>query len=177
MYQTISDLLQHHDHVVLKDKDNDYFIFSKYRDEDGDFRNSSWYKTLQQAKQHIGAFTGYIKEDIERFSKVNNWQIIDAYSEHNEPFKIGQKVRVRQEAKEMLDKWGGRNNFIGEYLGQVGKVTGFGIGYYQIKFNDNTIWDFSHDCLSAWLGVEEQLQDNEIIITEDMVGKKIKIIK
>lgn len=92
--------------VVVKRKDNQYCVFSPLKDNFGDFRCSGFEPDIKGAKVDIGKYMGLVKGSIEDLSEEDNWQIVETYYLPLQPFKVGDRVRVRENAKEECEKWG-----------------------------------------------------------------------
>jgi len=163
-YETLTKVLSTKHRVVVKNKDNNYQVFSCETDDSGDFRRSSWCDTEEEAKQWIGYCGGYIEEDINNRAKRDNWQIVKAYDlEHEEEFKEGEKAQVIDEKS--------------EYYGEILEIGDCRNGKYML-IKDN-------GCLTGLLLVSQlsypfKTEETEELTMEEVckeLGRTIKIKK
>ena len=105
-YEQLERQLKTKGHVVVKDKEGEYCVFSHFKDEDGLYRNSGWCTTIKRVKELIGNTSGYSEKDINKIAKVNNWNIVEVFEMPLERFEAGDKVLVGENAKEECEKYG-----------------------------------------------------------------------
>lgn len=115
-YQNLLFLLDHGIPCVVKDKDGDYQYFSCSKDIYGSYRRSGWCKTIEGAKQYIGNCYGYSIENL--IKSCSSWTLVEQCYDLPEPLPVGTKVRVRNNAEEIMKKCGW--NFIDEKKGYCG---------------------------------------------------------
>jgi len=100
-FEQIELLLKHGLHVSVKDKDEEYLTISPVKDKNGDYRTSSWYQTLVEAKQNIGEIDSY--DNLEE--ACEDWTEITPFHLDFEPYPVGMKVKVitTGEVREIID--------------------------------------------------------------------------
>ena len=81
-------------YVVVRNEYNEYCIFSPHKDIEGDYRRSSWEKTIKGARENIGSQYGISEDGLNRLSKKYNWAIHEIYTPEYEIFKVGDEVCV-----------------------------------------------------------------------------------
>lgn len=84
------------------------FIIFSTKDRDGNLRNSSWYSSIEEAKNSIGYWSGPTQDNILEVAKLNNWKIIDTIHPTElmgAGLEPGQKVRIKKNAKEECEKF------------------------------------------------------------------------
>ena len=115
-------------YVPVKREDGQFQVISPVKDEDGDYRHSSWMRTLEGAKQRIGCWGGYPKEDLEKY--IKDWEILTPFRLKEEPFKIGDKVQLLESIKEN-DNWDIYKNSFKDMIGEIKDVWNdiFGLKY------------------------------------------------
>jgi len=86
-FEKITTYLKHGIHVGVKNAGGDYRTISPTKDEDGDYRISDLYDTLEAAKQYIGEASGYI--NLEHVCK--DWSNITPFHLDFELYPIGMK--------------------------------------------------------------------------------------
>ena len=89
-FEQIELLLKHGLHVSVKDKDEEYLTISPVKDKNGEYRTSSWYQTLVEAKENIG--------ESDRFANLEEackeWSEITPFHLDFETYPVGMKVKV-----------------------------------------------------------------------------------
>lgn len=94
---------------VVKDKDDDYQVFST-KDSDGYFRGSDSWETKEEASRYIGEVC-YSPEEIEADSDYYKWQIVDTIHPSElmgKGFQVGDKVIFEGHEWEYLGANGGK---------------------------------------------------------------------
>ena len=90
-YEKLTKYLKHGLHVMVRSGNHDlYEVISPMKDEDGDYRRSSYYLNTQRAKDSIGSFPGYSK--LEEKCKDDAWIILEAFHLPHELYAPGEKV-------------------------------------------------------------------------------------
>lgn len=112
---------------VVKDEDGTFYVFGTDRDENGKLRTSGWWGTEERALSHIGFCGGYSKEDFIELAEKDNWQFVRSFRREHKPVKVGRKVKVLENAKEICEKYGWV--FLPEKKEMVGKV-------YEVERSD-----------------------------------------
>jgi len=87
-FEIITTYLKHGIPVSVKGLGGGYEIISPTKDEDGDYRVSGWYNTLEGAKQNMGDYGGY--RNLEESCK--KWSDITPFHLDFEPYPVGMKV-------------------------------------------------------------------------------------
>jgi len=105
--------------VPVKKEDGYFQVISTAKDVDGDYRRSSWWSTLEGAKQHIGYWDGYRKENLEK--EIKDWEILTPFRLEVEPFKVGDKVQILESIKE-TDNWDGFKHDFKDMTGEIKSV-------------------------------------------------------
>jgi hypothetical protein len=107
--------------VAVKSENNNFQIFSPTKDCNGNFRTSDWCKNLEEAKNYIGSWSGFPKEEIEKLSEENNWQIIDYWYLTPTLLKVGDKVKILETIKE-INNWEYCQGDFSEMRGKIERV-------------------------------------------------------
>ena len=133
-FEKITTYLKHGIHVGVKDKDGDFLIISPTKDEDGDFRATSWCDTLEDAKQNMGEYGGFriLEEGYE------DWTDITPFHLGFEPYPNGMKVKIIK-------------------TGTVDEVQTNRRGAYQLI---NYCADYSHTELIPYFEEEKVIEEN-----------------
>jgi hypothetical protein len=104
-YNKLKKILEYKDHVMVRREDGNYCVFSSVKDEEGNFRVSSWYYR-ECAKKYIADCYGEGKEYINRLAKEQNWQIVEMWDNPKKRFVPGDKVKIADNAKELCEEIG-----------------------------------------------------------------------
>jgi len=89
-FEIITTYLKHGINVGVKSSSGQHLTISPAKDEDGGYRTSGGYDTLEKAKQNIGKEYGY--SDLEKASK--DWTDITPFHLDFEPYPVGMKVKT-----------------------------------------------------------------------------------
>ena len=101
LYNTIEQNLKAGLNVMVKNlENNNYLVIYNSKDYDGNFRDSGWYHSIEEAKQAVGACYGCSKE----YWDEKDIKIVEVYREEFEPFKVGDKVRILDSIKK-TENW------------------------------------------------------------------------
>jgi len=105
-YEIIINNLKLGFHSPVKDKkDRQYAIFSPFKDEDGNYRDSGWLDSVKDAKQYIGDCCDYSLQDIKKESK--NWTLLKPIFFPPEiSVQEGDKVMIMSNAESECERWG-----------------------------------------------------------------------
>jgi hypothetical protein len=118
LYNTIENNLKKGLQVVVQDlEDNTYCILSNLKDSEGDYRMSGWWESIEKAKQYIGRYCGYNKEEWDEY----DLEIIEVYRPEFEPFKVGDKVKLLDSIKK-TDDWEGFEDYFPNMTGVINQV-------------------------------------------------------
>ena len=83
--------------TMLMDDEGEFCLFST-RDEDGNLRDSGWWKTKKEAIECQRGFCGYLPEDFDYYAKEENWRIVRTGTpeefDNVEGYKEEDKVRI-----------------------------------------------------------------------------------
>jgi len=123
----LNDCLAKGSNVPVK-KNGQFQVLCPTKDYNGDYRRSSWWGTLESAKQCIGYRDGYEKEDLEKY--IKDWEILTPFRLKVEPFKVGDKVQILDSIKEN-DNWDIYKNSFKDMIGEIKDVWNdiFGLKY------------------------------------------------
>ena len=158
----------------------EYMSFSPYKDNDGDYRTSYWYNTIQKTKQGIGGSFGYSKEDLEEESK--HWKIVEVYREEVEPFEIGNKVRILPSI-EKIENWKNIKehfpNMRPNIKVTIEEVCNSNIGLHYRVWNEDTDWYYiGHEHLAPLNEVkEETIKIGDHTYSKSEVEKRLQGLK
>lgn len=96
-------LLSNGCYVVVEDNEKDYMVFSPHKDTEENYRRSGWWDSIKKAKQYIGCFDGYVKNEIDEGAEKGNWKIVEIYKPQYKPLEVGQRVGILDSIKETSD--------------------------------------------------------------------------
>ena len=102
-------------YLEVEDKDGLFAIFSPHKDKNENFRDSGWWRSIEEAEKYIGIMSGYLPEYID--NKIDNWIIKPHRLKH---IPMSGKVLICDNAKEECKKSG--FYWIDEMKEMVGKV-------------------------------------------------------
>jgi len=174
MYNKIINYLQHGYFVVLQNENDKFQVIASFKDSNENYRRSGWWYNLEDAKNYIGTFSGYTEKEIKEYSK--NWTIVETfYFEPEKWFKAGDKVRIRENAEEIIERIdaGYWNNDISEMVGKVCEIKDKYLNYYKMYNEDKSFyWFFPPQALEPVLEEEEdKMQEAMDLLKEN--GYKI----
>lgn len=170
LYNTIEKNLKAGLQVVVQDlEDNTYCILSNLKDNEGDYRMSGWFDSIKDAKQRIGGYCGYNKEEWDE----KDLEIIEVYRPEFEPFKVGDKVRILDSIKKTND-WEEIEDYFPNMTGVVNQVDfeNLGTTYY---ING---WYIGHEFLAPLNEVkEETIKIGDHTYSKSEVEKRLQGLK
>lgn len=178
MYEKLNNILKKGLCVPVKNNRGEYLIFSYWKDGNGDFRNSNWHTSLEEAKKEIGSYFSYSKEVIEELSKVDNdnWKILTPFHLPCKPFKRGQEVIIADNVEEECEKW--RFDWYDEKKEMIGKK--YKIDYVRNGYYNINNGFFPHSALLPVFEEEETINFQNKKISRgqaerwrDELGKKL----
>lgn len=112
--------------VVVRDlEDKDYCIISNSKDYDGNFRDSGWRNSIEEAKKYIGSYPGDSKECWDE----KDIEIVEVFRPEYEPFKVGNKVRILDTIKK-TDDWKYAEECFTDMTGEIKEVCFDELGTY-----------------------------------------------
>lgn len=156
---------------IVSDGEN-YIIVSPTKDEYGDWRVSYLCDSLEGAIKYISdRKPSFSKEDWNRKAE-EGWKIIGSYPIKIKRFKLGDKVRVRKNLKDL--QYGGDYEIYNEEYestaGMVGEITGVGSCSYTIYFDSlEDCFNYSHDQVEPYI---EEFANKKTI---NIGGKNYKV--
>jgi hypothetical protein len=173
-YNKLKKILEYKDHVMVRREDGNYCVFSSVKDEEGNFRVSSWYYR-ECAKKYIADCYGEGKEYINRLAKEQNWQIVEMWDNPKKRFHPGDKVKIADNAKELCEEigldWDKTKQAI---IGMVCEVDENDGGDYWVKDEEDNSWLFPHSALEP---VFDEKEDKMQEAMELLKKNGYKIIK
>ena len=170
LYNQIENNLKAGLNVVVKDlEDNTYCIIFNLKDSNGNYRMSIWYDTIEKAKQYIGSYSGYPKEEWDDL----DLEIVEVFRTEYEPFKVGQKVRILDSIKKVED-WESIEDKFENMTGVIRKVFLDRIGtYYSVNG-----WCVGHEYLAPLNEVEEEtIKIGDHTYSKSEVEKRLQGLK
>ena len=176
-YETLMLKLNSGECVCFQNEDGDYKIIGGAgKDGNGDYRDSGWRKTIEEAKQCIGCFNGYPQEELKEGLK--EWTYIDSWAHaYGDVVPDGTRVLIKENAKEECEKYG--FNWYKErqeMIGKVCEIKGSNGADYSIWKKDKFNYQYFPRTAFVITPDEEKISaHNGMIITEDMVGKQIVV--
>ena len=169
----LNDCLAKGSNVPVK-KNGKFQVLCPTKDKEGDYRKSGWLETLEEAKQYISAWSGYLKEDLEE--EIKYWEILTPFRLKVEPFKVGDKVQILDSIKEN-DNWDIYKNSFKDMIGEIKDVWN---DIFGLKYLINGYY-ISHKYLLPLREEEEEEEEVTIKISkkslEALQEAGIKIIK
>lgn len=170
LYNTIENNLKVGLHVVVKDlEDNTYCILSNLKDSEGDYRMSSWFDSIKDAKQCIGSCAGYDKD----YWDEKDLEIVEVFRTEFEPFKVGDKVRILDSIKKTND-WEEVEDYFPNMTGVITQVDfeNLGTTYYVNG------WYIGHEFLTPLNEVkEETIKIGDHTYSKSEVEKRLQGLK
>ena len=137
---------------------------SNSKDSDGNYRCSCWYDTIEKAKQYIGSYSGYSKEEWDDL----DLEIVEVYRPEFEPFKVGQKVRLLDSIKN-TENW----KYVEEYFpNMTGEIKGVFFDTIGIHYSVNDCY-IGHEFLAPLNEVKEDNVALEAIKVLEEKGYRI----
>ena len=170
LYDTIEQNLKVGLQVVVKDlKDNSYCTLSNSKDQGGDYRDSGWFSSIEEAKQYIGSYYGSLKEDWNNL----DLEIVEVFRLEYEPFKVGDKVRILDSIKK-IDNW----ELLKENLQDVtGEIRGVCLSASETSYLVNNSW-IGHEFLAPLQEVkEETIKIGDHTYSKGEVEKRLQGLK
>lgn len=139
-------------YTVVQDNFGNFCLFST-KNENGTLRHSGFLLILEDAITNTGSFSGYSKDIILEVAKDDNWKIIDTIHPSElmgSGLKPGQKVRIKENAKEECEKYHlGWNEHMGKMVGKICEVMKkLGSDYTIYNGNKTDFWLFPPTALS-----------------------------
>ena len=169
LYEKIVKVCSHGHHAVVVSSSGRYLIVSPFKDNNGDYRESGWRDSLEEAKKQIGFYSGFSKE----FCKEKGSEGAKFHSVLSlplpKPYKKGDLVDVLEITKDIPDfeDW---YKEVQEMVGQKGLEIEDGIDdftYFVFTKNKSKSFCFPHSVLAPHIPEEEEEE-------EEMKKKKEK---
>ena len=181
LYNQIKNSLEHNPEAypVTEDEHGEYTIYTSIKS-DGYIRSSYLKDTLEECLNSLG-ITIIAEKDINNYAENSNEKIVSYYLPPRKKFEKGDLVDILPQAKET----GGYDD-LREEVKEMARQKGLEIRnildnsngiYYEIYNKDKSDYFIFLARYIVPHIPEETQAENEIIITADMVGKKVKIIK
>ncbi len=168
LYNTIEQNLKSGLQVVVKDlENNDYCTLSNLKDSEGNYRMSSWFDSIEEAKQAVGACGGCSKEWWDDF----DLEIVEVYRPEYEPFKVGDKVRILDSIKK-TGNWEYVEEYFPDMTGEIKEVYFDALGTHYFI---NGCWYIGHEYLVPL--VEQEVEELTMEEVCKLSGRDIKIKK
>ena len=172
LYDTIEQNLKVGLQVVVKDlEDNDYCIISNSKDIEGNFRDSGWRDSIEEAKQYIGHYYGHSKE----YWDEKYLEIVEVFRPEYEPFKVGDKVRLLDSIKK-TNTWENVEECFPNMTGEVEVVCFNASGTHYLVNN----LDIGHEYLAPLNEVkepEETIKIGDHTYSKSEVEKRLQGLK
>jgi len=164
-YEQLEKHLSVKQHVLVRNENKNYRVFSHFTDYDGDWRVSPWQLSEDDAILYIGKYNGCSKEDINKAAEEKNWKIIKAFDIPTGRFQVGDEVVVSEDAKELCEKSGIYWNIkMKDILGQVCVIKEINnIRYLVYTPNKSDSWEVPHSALSYPIETEESTAAQEAL--------------
>lgn len=87
-------------HLPIQDENGAICIFSPTKDEDGNNRRSGWWiSSLEEAKQVLGGWPGYTKEEFLESATEENWKPLTPFMLETKPLPVGTEVVWKDEPR------------------------------------------------------------------------------
>lgn len=168
-------LLENGIHVPVKYKTGEWRIFSPYKDEDGNYRDSDIKHFLEKAKQHISTDVGFSKNKINELAELNDWQIVyeELFRTPYTPLKVGQKVGILKSIEE-TDSWDDIKKTYPDMTGEVKDVFNEYNGFFYRVQGDGNRHSIGAEYLYPLPEEEENLSGEEVSVT--IKGKTYKAV-
>jgi len=93
LYNEVTGLLDAGEEVMLTRDDGMFMIISPLKDRDGDYRNSGWQYTKEDAKNYRGDEEGETKKNFLEEAQEDNWKIVSSTPPSPPIIEVGTKVR------------------------------------------------------------------------------------
>lgn len=171
LYEQVNNYCEMGFYPIVSDS-KQYIIVSPTKDSGGDWRDSCFRESLKDATENIGYSNGYSKENWDK-KESEGWKIIGFYHPQIKRFKVGDKVRVRGDLKDLY--YGGDwTNYGQEYqdsAGLTGEITCVGGYFYGVYFDSlGDAFKYSHEQLEPY--IEEEPEKPQTI---NIGGKEYEI--
>lgn len=141
---------------VVSDKEN-YIIVSPFKDEEGDWRDTGCVEELESAEKLIGSWDGWSQEVWEK-KEQEGYKIIGFHRPPRKRFKVGDKVRIREDLKDLQydDNWSDTTpKLYQNTAGKVGVIKGSGGLAYSVYFAEFDEWYYySQAQLEPYIKIE-----------------------
>ncbi len=157
--------------VVVKDlSDNTYCSILNHKDENGNYKHSFWFSSIEESKQRIG----YCSGDSKEYWDDIDLEIVEVFRPKYEPFKVGDKVRLLDSIKKTND-WEEAEDYFPNMTGVINQVDFhiLGTNYY---INGCYI---GHEYLAPLVEqeVEEIIQIGDHTYSKSEVEKRLQGLK
>ena len=140
LYNTIEQNLKAGIIVEVKDLNDNYCCaISTNKDDSGNYRYSGWYDSIEETKQNIGSYYGYLKD----YWDEQDLEIVEVFRPEYEPLKVGDKVKILDSIKK-TENWENVEEYFPNMTGEIKEVYFEKIGtHYYI----NSCW-IGHEYLA-----------------------------
>jgi len=160
--------------------DSLYAVFTPFNLADG-FRRSSWEISIDMAKAWIGT-NNFTIED-----KAQPTHLVGFYHPPFTPFKVGDKVRVREDLAELMcaGNFARQDSEYQKTSGTVGIIQSVYSSSYRVEFYDRDYWHYIHNELEPVVELDapckvERLEEVKEPTLDGKVaeieGKKYKLV-
>ena len=118
--------------IVIFENDGEFIgVGGSGKDENGDYRHSSWHKSIEEVLQNIGNDGGYSQEDSKE--NLKTWKCIKSIPwALSDSIPEGTKVLISDNAEEECEKWGLFFE-MEEMIGKVYEIDCVSNGHYVIN--------------------------------------------
>ena len=176
-YKQLKFALDHDEIVVFQRESRDFIAIGYKKDCGGDYRDSGWYSTKEDALQNIGDCYGFEEKSLKDL--LPNWTFIDSIPPKLATVHVGTKVKILDCAEEDCRWLGlGWDNFKQEEMvGSICEIQEIdGSDYYIWNEDKSVSWAFPRSAFTVLLEEEttEEMTVEEIC---KELGRNIKIIK
>ena len=170
LYNTIEQNLKVGLQVVVKDlNDNTYCAIGTNKDDSGNYRCSNWRNSIENAKQYIGKYCGYNKEEWDDY----DLEIVEVFRPEFEPFKVGDKVKLLDSIKKTND-WEEVEDYFPNMTGVINRVDFENLGT-TYKING---WYIGHEFVAPLNEVkEETIKIGDHTYSKSEVEKRLQGLK
>jgi len=127
--------------IVIFENDGEFIgVGGSGKDENGDYRHSSWHKSIEEVLQNIGNDGGYSQEDSKE--NLKTWKYIKSIPwALSDPIPEGTKVLISDNAEDECEKRGlGWNGEMEEMIGKVCEIKEDYGGDCRIWNKDKSDW-------------------------------------
>lgn len=135
-------------HVPVEDKGEKVCIFSPFKDDNGNYRDSGWWDSLEEAKQYIGNLCGYTQKELKELKEESkDYTILTPFKlKPEETLQVGDKVRILDTIKE-TDDWGKYKDYFPDMRGKIDTICNDHDGLMYEVEGENNCWNISADYL------------------------------